>query len=151
MVLGFEPTTFGSWVSSHNHSTRVPTLRLFLHLETEVSNSAHARPEMKVFKKCFILVLNRHRVLKEGPATCVWTFCQFKAQPFIRKLKLKAPRSSILFKKTDSVTAPTRSPARLFFFFQIFFFHYYLLISLIRGSAFERKNVSVRLVCTFVF
>ena len=63
-----------------------------------------------------LLVLNRHRVLKEGPATCVWTFCQFKAQPFIRKLKLKAPRSSILssilFKKTDSVTAPTRSPAQ---------------------------------------
>ena len=69
-----------------------------------------------------LLVLNRHRVLKEGPATCVWTFCQFKAQPFIRKLKLKAPRSSILssilFKKTDSVTAPTRSPARLFFSFK---------------------------------
>ena len=27
-VPGFEPTTFGTWVSSHNHLTRAPTLLL---------------------------------------------------------------------------------------------------------------------------
>ena len=29
-MLGFEPTTFGTWVSSHNHKTRAPALILTL-------------------------------------------------------------------------------------------------------------------------
>ena len=28
-VLGFEPATFRTWVSSHNHSTRAPAQQIF--------------------------------------------------------------------------------------------------------------------------
>ena len=35
MVLGFEPTTFETWVYSHNHYTRAPVLKSSILFETK--------------------------------------------------------------------------------------------------------------------
>ena len=64
MVLGFEPTTFRTWVSSHNHSTRAPAEEV---LVTVVIEHNHVKALVKLigaFEKLFRRRLSKNEELQ---------------------------------------------------------------------------------------
>ena len=65
IVPGFRLTTFGIWVSSHNHLTRAPARPpLYLTFVIDVGDLLHNELEVVVERQAFVRLLKKHYKIK---------------------------------------------------------------------------------------
>ena len=98
MVLGFEPTTFWTWASSHNHYTRVNVvsfLQTLLWLKVDFNYDVYLeKKSFEMLRKYFVNIDGGIKVLEES--LCDWR--EFGFVHFEQNINDLAGKGSIVLK-----------------------------------------------------